>query len=316
MKALLHLFLAFSAFCCSAPFTQTTENITIENDFISVEISPVGAELQSIHVKRTGEELLWQGDPAYWSARAPVMFPVNVRMKDDSFTYKGKKYEIPRMGLAVNFPFSLLPMPESGTAVLEMKSGEETLPFYPFHFRLEITYKLEQNKLINQFLIENTGDETIYFALGGHPGFNCPLDIKPDRNDYQYTFSEILSISHHKISNGLVQPVQLSLLENENRLRLGSKRIPSDSSGMFVTNMPSRIIGIGPSDEPPKVSLDLGDFPNVNLWSPPGMPFACIEPMVSHHDLADSPSAIEEKSHLIALPAGESRLYRFIIIAH
>ena len=85
---------------------------------------------------------------------------------------------------------------------------------------------------------------------------------------------------------------------------------------MMVTNMPSRQIGVGYLNEPPYVTVDLGDFPNVNMWSPPDSPYICIEPLVSHHDFVDSPMAIEEKSHMIKLPAGESRIYRFTIIVH
>ena len=75
-----------------------------------------------------------------------------------------------------------------------------------------------------------------------------------------------------------------------------------------------RRIGLGLENEPPFVEVDLGNFPNVNLWSPPGYPFACIEPMVSHHDLHDSPLAIEKKRHLMALPGGQSVEYHFSII--
>lgn len=78
----------------------------------------------------------------------------------------------------------------------------------------------------------------------------------------------------------------------------------------------ARQIGLGLTGQSPFLSIDLGDFPNVNLWSPPSNPYACIEPMLSHHDLVDSPMTIENKSYLIALPAGESRIYKYTIIIH
>ena len=83
---------------------------------------------------------------------------------------------------------------------------------------------------------------------------------------------------------------------------------------MYVPNIPSRIIGIGYSDNDPFVEVDLGNFPNVNLWSPPGMPYACIEPLVTHHDMENSPMEIEKKSGMVSLPTQKSKSYYFSII--
>ena len=46
----------------------------LSNDILTVEVSAHGAELQSI---RKGDvEYLWQGDPAFWGRRSPVLFPI------------------------------------------------------------------------------------------------------------------------------------------------------------------------------------------------------------------------------------------------
>jgi galactose mutarotase-like enzyme len=312
---LLLVLILISAVSCIQQ-TPENSNLTIENDILSVQIRPLGAELQSIYKKNPGTELLWQGDTTYWEHRSPVMFPINVRIKDDRYTYKGQTYEMPRVGLALIYPFKVLPSDDPQTAVLEMVSDETTLPHYPFPFRFELSYSLAANQLICRYNIENTGKDTMYFAAGGHPGFNCPFVNGKTKADYQLTFSENLSITHHKIANGLVQPFDLPLLNNDSILVLTDPAVPADGTGMLVTNMPSRQIGVGRINEPPYVTLDLGDFPNVNIWSPVGNPYVCLEPMVSHHDLANAPLAIEEKAHMVALPAGESRTYRFTIIVH
>jgi len=307
---LLPLFFLLSA----APmFSQgSRDSVAIENEGLSGRISQLGAELQSIYHKKTDTEFLWQGDPEYWAGRAPVMFPVNVRFKEHRYTYKGKEYEMPFLGLAVGADFEVLPTGSIREAALQLKSNDETLRHYPFPFRFEVRYRLQANRLLNQFTVENTGDETLYFALGGHPGFNCPLEGGKERGDYQIVFEEELSVDRPEISGGLIQAKRIPYLDSEKRLVLDDSRIPN--GGMFLMDAPSRRIGVGGKDEQAYVSVDLGDFPNVNMWTPPGMPFVCIEPMVAHHDVADSPMAIEEKSYLVALPAGESRFYQFSII--
>jgi len=307
--ALALLFIYIQLLSCT-----TSDNITIENERLKVIISKNGAELQSIVDKKSGSEILWIGDSAYWKARSPVMFPVNVRFKDNRFTYKGKNFEMPKMGLAVLNNFSVLPENNSNAAVLRLSSNEDTKKRYPFDFNLTITYKLDGNKLINGFEVENTGADTMYFALGGHPGFNCPLDNAQSRANYQYVFPEKLDIKRTLISNSLVQDTCLPFLQNESSLQLDDERIPD--GGMFLINPEFRKIGVGETGKPPFVTLDLEDFPNVNMWSPPGMPFACIEPMVSHHDLQSSSLDIQKKKHLINLAPEESQVYKFTIIVN
>ena len=47
----------------------------ISNHHLAVDIAPLGAELQSI-VTPDGADWLWDGDPKWWTGRAPLLFPV------------------------------------------------------------------------------------------------------------------------------------------------------------------------------------------------------------------------------------------------
>jgi galactose mutarotase-like enzyme len=302
--------------------------VTINGKELSVTLAKKGAELQSIKHLKTGIEYLWQGDPDYWAARSPNMFPVNVRFKDDRFTYKGNEFEMPRMGLAVTAAFETvehtgekkkdqtevnLGKNVSQSKVVQLlNSSEETLHYYPFPFQLKITSQVKGLKLLQKYKVTNTGDETLYFALGGHPGFNTPLIKGRDRSDYHYVFSEKMHVKRNEIIESLIQENQVDFLNKEDRLKLSDDRIPN--GGMFLLDNQSRQIGIALKGRRPYVTVDLGDFQNTNLWSPPGMPYAAVEPMIAHHDLQDSPEAIEEKDYLINLPAGKSRSYSFTII--
>lgn len=288
--------------------------VRIENEQLKVRISNKGAQLQSILHKETNAEILWIGDESYWEEKSPVMFPVNVRFKDEKYSYKGKEYEMPRMGLAVINTFKLLPTSTPQKAILAFNNSPQSKKYYPFDFKFEITYELVKNKLVNRFKIENTGTDTLYFALGGHPGFNCPFEDGKTRGDYQYVFPEEMTIDRTEIVNSLVHENQISFLKKESRLSLDDTRIPD--GGMFLKGTEIRKIGVAVKDQPPFVTVDLGDFPNVNMWSPPGMPFACIEPMLSHHDPQNSPLAIEKKKHLIQLAPNSTDSYEYSIIVH
>ena len=64
---------------------------TLKNDILTIEVSAFGAELQSI---RKGDiEYLWQGDPAYWGRRSPVLFPIVGSVWEKKYRVDGKEYE-------------------------------------------------------------------------------------------------------------------------------------------------------------------------------------------------------------------------------
>lgn len=294
----------------AAKFTgEAAETVRIENESLDVAISLQGAELQSLRSKVTGSEYLWQGDPDYWHRRALVMFPVNVAFRDWKFTHKGKTYEMPFLGLVESGAFRKLEGSGKESVVLEFRNTEETLERYPFPFRFQVRYSLEGSTLKQEFVIENRGKERMYFAVGGHPGFRTPLEGGKTRGDYQIVFSEKMDTERIVVAENLQQSSRVPYLKNEDRISLDDERVPN--SGMFLKEVEARRIGVGFEGEPPYLTLDLADFPNVNLWTPEGMPFVCIEPMIGHHDQVDAPYEISKKQCVVSLAPGRTGRYGF-----
>ena len=65
--------------------------VTLRNEWLTVEIEDVGAQLASI-TSKDGTQYLWQGDPDIWPRRAPLLFPVIARLKDGQYTLDGETY--------------------------------------------------------------------------------------------------------------------------------------------------------------------------------------------------------------------------------
>ena len=78
-------------------------NVTIKNNELTVEISSLGAELQS--VKYNDKEYLWHGDPAVWGKRAPVLFPICGGLKENKYVYEGKEYTLFKHGFSPTFTY-------------------------------------------------------------------------------------------------------------------------------------------------------------------------------------------------------------------
>lgn len=56
---------------------------TIQNEFLTVRVEDLGAQLSSIQAP-DGTEYLWQGDPDIWARRAPILFPFIARLRPDA----------------------------------------------------------------------------------------------------------------------------------------------------------------------------------------------------------------------------------------
>ena len=144
---------------------------TLKNELLTVTVSDHGAELQSI---RKGEtEYLWQGDPAYWGRRSPVLFPIVGSVWEKRYRVDGKEYELGQHGFARDMDFTLVSASDTEVRY-RLESDEETLKKYPFRFVLEIAYRLHGNCLDVIWEVVNPSDGELYFQIVAHPAFIYP----------------------------------------------------------------------------------------------------------------------------------------------
>ena len=131
----------------------------IQNKTASAEIESLGAQLMSLK-NAEGTEYLWQGNPAFWSSRAPVLFPTVGNVRGGTTIINGKPYALKRHGFARNLEHSVL---DSGANFIaySLKDSEETRKLYPFVFELRVTYRLIENGLTTEFAVFNRGDEEL-----------------------------------------------------------------------------------------------------------------------------------------------------------
>ena len=147
----------------------------IENDRIKVAVADHGAELCGIYDKKRGHEVVWQADPKYWNRHAPVLFPFVGKVCGGQYRYKGVGYSMGQHGFARDMDFTLVGKTENSITHV-LRSDEVTLAKYPFEFELEITHRIEDNKVFVEWKVTNPAeDEPLYFSIGAHPAFNVPV---------------------------------------------------------------------------------------------------------------------------------------------
>ena len=143
--------------------------ITIQNQAIKAVIKTKGAELSSL--KKGGKNYIWEINSEFWNKTSPILFPIVGALKNGEYFHEGKVYKLSRHGFARDFEFDVIE--NSGNAVVfSLKSNEETLKVYPFHFELQLSYILEGNKLVVKYEIINRSSEKMYYSIGAHPAFN------------------------------------------------------------------------------------------------------------------------------------------------
>ena len=101
----------------------------IKNDQLTLEISSLGAELQSIK-DANGNEYLWDGDEQYWNRHSPILFPIVCGVWNDTYRIDGTEYHLSRHGFARDTEFQLVGK-TADRLTFALIDNEETLKNYP-----------------------------------------------------------------------------------------------------------------------------------------------------------------------------------------
>lgn len=274
---------------------------TIENEKLKISVNSYGAELCSVICKEDGVEHIWEGDPAVWSGQAPILFPYTGRLQEGKFTVDGKVYEGSIHGFARNFEHTMIRC-ESNLLVMELKSNPETLALWPFPFRLESTFWLDDDTLHHSLRVKNTGDCPFTFGIGFHPGFAIPFDTKHTYEDYELRFDKMESPVCLGGHNGLVGEQAYFLGKNIDSIAIDDQLFANDSH--LMVGLHSTALGVYEKDSNRAVVCDISNAPYNLIWSAPGTPkFVCIEPWQSIPTTYDS---WEDKPAAACLASGES----------
>src|SRR5690606_37404394 len=200
----------------------------LQNSELKVTVQSKGAELTSIIAKKNNLEYLWQADPAYWNRHAPILFPIVGRLKDNKYSYEGQEFELSQHGFARDLEFTVQQNDDTSLqCVLEYQTA--TYGKYPFKFNLEISYVLDAATISVIYKVKNTDQKEIYFSIGAHPAFNCPLIKGQKFEDYSLFFGQTEDNNRHLLSDGLFTGKQEAIPVTECELPLAYPLFEKDA---------------------------------------------------------------------------------------
>lgn len=279
--------------------------ITIQNEQIKLTVDTLGAQMMHLQ-SSDGTEYLWQGDPAYWEDRSPVLFPFIGRLTGNSYQYKGKVYPMGIHGFAASGEFS--PVEQKADSVtLELCSTLQTKVQYPFDFSLRITYALQKRTLKITYSVKNQDGKILPFGIGGHPGFNVPLVKGEHFEDYKIEFSQACRPDRV----GFTPQVYLSGIDEayplENDRVLPLRHDLFDEDAVILKNM-AREVTLKSEVSGRGVTVSYPDMPYLGIWHWPrtDAPYVCIEPWTSLPARQDVVEEFTCKSDMLQLAPGKT----------
>lgn len=276
----------------------------ISNEKITVQVDSMGAELKSLKEIASGREYMWKGDPQYWKRTSPVLFPLVGGLQNGVYRLDGREYSMGQHGFARDMEFKL--KSQVATEIwFTLESSEETMAKYPFPFSLELGYELADRTVIVKWRVRNPAKECMYFAIGGHPAFLCPIEEGTKQTDYRIRFDTEGQVISSALENGLINGRTM-----EYELTDGSIPVTEhlfDGDALVIEHDQAHSVELVGPDGRAYLTVTF-DAPLFGVWSPPNKnaPFICIEPWYGRCDRAGYAGEWKDREWMQVLHAGET----------
>lgn len=277
--------------------------IDIASDRLTASINPFGAELSSLK-DAAGREWMTDADPAFWTGRAPLLFPIVGRLMGDRYRLDGAEYPLPQHGFARRQPFELIEQ-SAGRAVFRLTDNAETRAVYPFAFILDAAFTLTGTTLAMDITATNTGDRDMPASFGFHPAFAWPLPGGGAKTDHRIVFEKDEGDLSAIILGGWMDDKPWPSPLDGRTLHLNDQLFERDA---LVWN-PVASQSVRYEGEAAGLDIAFPDTPALGIWTKPGARYVCIEPW---HGIADPhgfTGEIWDKPGIFRFTPGEARTF-------
>lgn len=253
--------------------------VDLRSNEMHARINPLGAQLSALQ-DSSGNDLLWNGDAAVWSGRAPVLFPIVGALAGGAYRLGPATYVLSRHGFARGKPFEVIAA-NTAAALFRLSADDATRAVYPFEFELDVQFELQDSTLAVTALIRNNDARDMPASFGFHPAFRWPLPFDKARSAHFIEFAVDEPAPIRRLNEqGLLTPTPYSTPIQNRRLLLDDSLFKADA--VILDQVRSRAVTYG-AEGAPRIRVQFPDSPYLGIWSKPGN-FICIEPW---HGVAD-----------------------------
>ncbi len=269
--------------------------VTIKNSELTVTISSLGAEIQSIR-KANGEEKLWQGDPAFWTGRAPILFPIAGGLINDEYKLNGKTYPMPKHGFVRKLEWAVETANETEAVFLMNEKNEG----FPFDYELRACFKLDGSKLAVTYRVSNTGSEEFAFGMGAHEAYATPGGLEM----YSIVFDAPEKLENYTLEGNFITHEPVVMAENTTVLPLKTEYFAVDA--LVFPYLKSRGVTLVHRDKGEVIRVEYPEHDVIMFWTKPGADYICIEPWLNAPDFVDSAWDLDKKTGCVKLLPSET----------
>ena len=272
-------------------------------------LSSLGAELRSL-TDRDGRELMTDANPAFWSGRAPLLFPIIGRLHNDRLRIDGREYAMLKHGFARKSVFEVVNTTDS-EALFRLADNAETRAQYPFAFELDAHFRTDGAALHKTVTVRNTGQTNLPFSFGYHPAFAWPLPYGAPRDAHVIRFetdetSPLRRVTPYGTIDAAVRPSPV----DGALLKLTDTLFGDDA--LVWQSVKSRSLTYG-VEGAGALAISFPDTPSLGIWTKPGAAFICVEPWAGMADPEGFTGEFADKPGIMHLSPGHERYFRMDI---
>lgn len=286
----------------------------LENDRVRICVSSRGAELQSLYSKDTDLEYLWQPGTETWPHHSMLLFPNAGRIARDRVIIEGKVYPAMMHGFVNDMEFEQVSCKtvhgqadrEGKELWFAVKDTAYTQRYFPYRFRLQVGFVLDEDKVIQHFRVINDDEKAMYFSLGAHPGFYCPIDLRESADAYALYFDrpQNINLLHMEPYTRLLDGKESRYIKDSDEIRLGEHFF--DQGPMLLGDVCADTVTLMSNESGYFMEMGITDFPYMCLWGVPGkMSLIAIEPWCGISDALDTDHVWETKRGIECVGVGE-----------
>lgn len=277
---------------------------------LTVAINPLGAELSSIRDAQ-GREWMTDADPAFWTGRAPLLFPIVGRLNGDSYRLGGQSYAMKQHGFARRMMWEVVAHDAAG-ARLRLTDTDETLAAWPFPFVLEAEYRVTGRRVETVITLTNRGAEPMPASFGFHPGFAWPMPGEADKAGHHIAFDADEPGTLAALRDGLIAGHDRASPLTDGRMLALSDELFADDALVWDGLASRGVTYRGPGGA--SLRVEFPDADKLGIWTKPGAGFVCIEPWWGIADPVGFTGELTDKPGMMTIAPGAGRNFAMAFV--
>lgn len=283
--------------------TDSAAWVAFASSALRARVDPLGAQLSEL-TGPDGEQLLWNGDPAVWSGRAPLLFPIVGELAGGRYRLGSRSYALSRHGFARHMPFEQIDSTPA-SATFRLRADESTWRLYPFRFELQVHFEITDASLSVLALVHNAGEQAMPASFGYHPAFRWPLPYGQPREAHFIEFEQDEPAPIRRLNAaGLLTSRRHATPVCGRRLALDDALFRDDA--VIFDELSSHSVTYGAADRP-RIRVHSPSLPYFGLWTKPHRAgFICLEPWHGVADPEGYSGDFTEKPGIFTVPPGEA----------